>query len=399
MKTPFQIRSPITKLVSSIVGVLLSANASSVPLLDDASTEVVGKKPHFVTIADLNRDGRPDVVVSAAESNSVSVLLGHGDGSFQTKVDYPTGLHPKAVSTGDLNDDGALDLVVANQWSKTITVLLGTGLGTFRPLVNYPTAALGTHGIDLGDLNGDGKLDVVATGSGANLLTVRFGHGDGTFGRETVYAAGITPFSVIIKDFNHDGHNDVATANTGSRTIGIFLNDGTGNLANQVTYPTGGAGGQPRSVRAADLDGDGDIDLAAALGSSMVSVLLGNGNGTFQAARRYPTGNKPFALTISDINGDGKLDITTSNNYGNYPKLIHIGGDDVSILLGKGDGTFLPPQTDWKVGQGAFYLGSGDLNCDGAPDIVVPNYWDNTISVLLNSTGSQVTCDFTNSVP
>jgi hypothetical protein len=368
----------------------MSDFAVSEPLFGPVLEAGVGTRPHAVCIADFNRDGSPDVASANVWGNSVSVLLGNGDGTFGPKADFSIapGRSPKIVDTGDFNDDGAPDLLTAHQQSQCVGVMLGNGDGTFRTRTLYSTSVLKPHGGAIGDINRDGKLDILITGWEASRLGVRLGRGDGAFSSEVIYETGKNPYAVVTADFNGDGYTDCAVANHGSRDVSVLLSNRLGGLFPQARYP---ADGGPNGLDAADVDGDGKIDIVTANDwSNSLSVLLGNGNGTFGDRVSYATGDRPKSIVIADVSGDGIPDLLTANTV-NYPNLIYPTADSVSVLLGKGDGTF-SEKTNYTVGPGPFYMAAGDLNCDGGVDIVAPSYWDAKVYVRLNTRGSQVPC-------
>ena len=172
-------------------------------------------------------------------------------------------------------------------------------------------------------------------------------------------------------DFSGDGRTDLAVANLGSNDVSVLLGNGDGTFQNQVRYP---AGTSPFALVAGDFSGDGRTDLAVAnLGSNDVSVLLGNGDGTFQNQVRYPAGTSPFALVAGDFSGDGRTDLAVANG----------GSNDVSVLLGNGDGTF-QDQVRYPAGTSPFTLVAGDFSGDGRTDLAVANYGSNDVSVLLS---------------
>ena len=272
-----------------------------------------GSGPHSVAVGDFNGDGKPDLVV-ANYGGSVSVLLGNGDGTFQAAANYAAGSAPYFVAVGDFNGDGKLDLAVANYvigGVGTVSVLLGNGDGTFKAAVNYATGSgTGPYWVGVGDFNGDGHPDLaVAAVSG---LSVLLGNGDGTFKTAGNYAAGNAPYSVVVGDFNGDGNTDLVVANISANpgTVSVLLGKGDGTFQAPVKYTVGNT---PRSVAVGDFNGDGKADLAVANLWDGVSVLLGNGDGTFQAAVNYAAGAGPFSVAVGDFNGDGKPDLAVAN--------------------------------------------------------------------------------------
>jgi hypothetical protein len=385
-----------------------------------------------VAIADLNGDGIPDLVVTNAcqsgyqgycdapgASGEVAVLLGNSDGTFQPAATYSTGAYvATSVAVGDLNGDGVPDLVVANSCqyggeqcgyftAGQVSVLLGNGDGTFQPAVTYSSGGDDANSVAVGDLNGDGYPDLVVVNFDSSSIGVLLGNGDGTFQAPVTYPQGSTyPVSVAIGDLNGDGKLDVVASTyfqIGGQDGGVIvlLGNGDGTLQAAVSYSSGGY--YPGGVALGDLNGDGHLDVAVAnsygsTGHGAVGVLLGNGDGTFQAPFSYSWGGQQAnAVTIGDVNGDGHTDLVVAvacvkDHYG-----YCYGAGVVSILLGNGDGTFQTPAVDYP--SGGFVAGSvavADLNGDGRPDIVVSNgcthydqvspcRTDGTVGVLLNS--------------
>jgi hypothetical protein len=334
-----------------------------------------GKNPVALAPGDFNGDGIPDLVVAPNGGNNIVVLLGNGDGTFQTAVNSAAGTNPNWVAVADFNGDGKLDLAVANGSSLNTLVMLGNGDGTFRAPVSYLT--FGAYSLAVGDFNKDGKPDILVNSLLGN--TVLLGNGDGTFRTGGTYgtAAGLANYAVA--DLNGDGNLDFVISNQGRDTISVFLGNGDGSFRANVNYTTGiGA----YSVTVGDFNADGKPDLAVAnfgcdncvspdsVGN--VAVLLGNGDGTFQAAIGYPAAKAPEFVTTGDFNGDGVLDLAVGS----------VAPAAVSVLLGNGDGSFQLPQA-FGVDVSATGVAAIDLNGDGKLDLAAATGVD--VSVMLNT--------------
>jgi hypothetical protein len=336
-----------------------------------------------VTAGDFNHDGKLDLAVANFNSNNISVLLGNGDGTFQTAVNYPVGTNPVSVTVGDFNGDGKLDLAVANNNSNNVSVLLGNGDGTFQTAVNYPVG-IKPFSVTASDFNGDGKVDLAVANGNSYNVSVLLGNGDGIFQPAVNYAAGDGPLSVAVGDFNADGKLDLAVANNNGSNLSVLLGNGDGTFQPPVNY--GVSGLNPRSVVVADFNGDGKLDLAVAnYGNNTISVLLGNGDGTFQAAVSYDVSANlgPQSVTVGDFNGDGKLDLAValtrdSNPSGNGT------GYKLNVLLGNADGTF-QRETEYAAGCSPGSVTVGDFNGDGRIDLAAANYCSNDVSILLQA--------------
>jgi hypothetical protein len=323
----------------------------------------------------------------------VSVLLSNGDGTFQPHVDYESGSFPYAVVVGDFNHDGKADLATANNQSKSVSILLGNGDGTFQPHVEYPTGVNPTS-IAAGDFRGDGKLDLVTT-NGPGTVAVLLSNGDGSFQPPVFYATEGEPDSVTVGDFSGDHRLDIAIANycgsdphcQSAGSVSIFLGNGDGTFQAGVSYSTEF---KPTSVVTVDLNNDGKLDLAVANAqSNTVSILLGNGDGTFQPQVSYATATAPYSIAVGDFNGDGKPDVATAN-CGSLNCAPPSNAGTVSLLIGNGDGTF-QPHVDFSVGSETRSIAVADFNGDGKTDLATVNGQSGTVSVLLNTTGTTVT--------
>jgi hypothetical protein len=318
-----------------------------------------------------------DLVVTNYFSNTVSVLLGNGNGTFQTAQNFASGSNPHSVAVGDLNGDGLPDLAVANRNSGTVSVLLGNGNGTFQAAQNF---AMGDapRSVSVGDLTGDGRLDLAVANYFSNTVSVLVGNGNGTFQAVQNFATGSGPESVALGDVNGDGRLDLAVTNKASDTVSVLLGNANGTFLAAQSFATGDG---PVSVSVGDVNRDGRLDLTVAnLNDNSVSVLLGNGNGTFQTAQNFATGTQPRFVSVGDVNGDGRLDLAVANASSNT----------VSVLLGNGNGTFRAAQ-NFATEVGPSSVAVGDVNGDGRPDLAIPNNVSNTMSVLQNAANGDFT--------
>jgi hypothetical protein len=371
-----------------------------------------------VAVADVNGDGKPDLVVAngfASNSNyangTVGVLLGNGDGTFQTSVTYGSGgYYANFVAVADVNGDGKPDLVVANMCASgnsngctsntgVVGVLLGNGDGTFQTALTYGSGGYNAESVAIADVNGDGHSDLVVANDcqsvdesgrceGPGVVSVLLGNGDGTFQTAVTYdSGGAEALSVAVSDLNDDGNPDLVVANRNSNDVGVLLSNGDGTFQTAVTHGSGG--GIAYSAAVADVNGDGKPDVVVANfegfpgnDDGTVGVLLGNGDGTFQTAVAYDAGQSwSVSIAVADVNGDGKPDLAVE----------YYGFNTVGVLLGNGDGTF---QTAMLYGTGggysAFAVAVGDVNGDGKPDLLVANGWgesngDGSVGVLINT--------------
>ena len=330
----------------------------------------------WLAVGDFNGDGKPDlVVVSGDNSNTANaaILLGNGDGTFQNPRIFSAGRTPVCVAVADFNGDGKLDLAIADQSGGSVSIWLGNGDGTFLPPTFY-AAEDGPSRIAVADFNGDGKPDlaVVSYGNSPNNVSIFLGKGDGSFQPRKDYGTGERsgPRDVAVGDFNGDGKPDLAVADSTTATVSILLGNGDGSFQPQVPYKVGK---DPIAVAAADLNGDGKVDLAvSAEESGITAILLGNGDGTFQAPVDYvPAG---FTLIVADFNGDGVPDLA----------VCPVGGG-ITILLGKGGGAFLPPPASYPVLSRPVFAAVGDFNGDGGADLAVVDKDSNAVSILLNN--------------
>jgi hypothetical protein len=335
----------------------------------------VGNDPDAVVAGDFTGNGTLDVAVANANDNTVSILLGNGDGTFQSAVNYPAGNDPVAMVAGDFNGDGKLDLAVVNGGAYgTVSILLGNGDGTFQSPASY-TVGDSPAAIAVGDFRGDGHLDLAVANSASDNVSVLIGNGDGTFQPAVYYPVGYDPTEIVAGDFTGDGRLDLAvTVKVGLFTgdLSVLLNNGGGTFRPAGEYPIGG---DTLAIVAGDFSANGRLDVALADQSGFLYVLLGNGDGTFQPAVDYSIGGyNPYAMVEGDFTGNGKLDLAVAIQSDNT----------VLMLLGNGDGTF-QPAVDYPVGINPDGMAMGDFNGDGKLDVAVANSYDNTVSILIGN--------------
>jgi len=339
-----------------------------------------------VAVADVNGDERRDVAVTNFWTHSVGVLLGNGDGTFRPAMTYsPNGANPTAIAIADVSGDGHPDLLVGI-WSGGVAVLLGDGDGTFQPAVRYASGGVQVSDVIVADVNLDAKTDLIVANFGSVVGTL-LGNGDGTFRPAVVQSAGVSPFSVAVADVNGDARPDVVAAGGFPGGVGVLLGNGDGSFRPGATYNWGAPFAQ--SIAVADLNGDHNTDIAVANCEStgcnrgVAAVLLGNGDGTFEAPREYGSGGQGAnAIAIADVNGDEHQDLLIAS----------LASNTAGVLLGHGDGTFEAAQS---YGSGGFFPTSiiaADVNGDAAPDLVLGNECDSgrcdagRVGVLLNNT-------------
>lgn len=299
---------------------------------------------------------------------------------FSTQINYPAGRAANSIFNSDLDGDGDIDLAVANYdpppyFPGSVSILMNTGNGTFSSAVSYGAGATSTdvHG---SDLDGDGDIDLAVANYGVypdirGSISVLLNNGDGTFSAADNYELGEAATSVFCSDLDGDGDIDLAVTVFGTKyrgAVSVLLNNGDATFAEAVNYEVLNCS---YSVHASDLDGDGDIDLAASIyDENSVSILLNAGDGTFDEAVNYGVGDTPMSVYCSDLDGDGDIDLATANYF----------SDNISILLNVGDGTFTPGGQYGVIGH-PWSLCASDLDLDGDVDLAVADF---SVSILLN---------------
>jgi hypothetical protein len=297
--------------VSSDVRVFLSLADGSGLFGSMLSPQTIGLESSPNDTADFNNDGKVDICVGAADSETVSILLGAGDGTFSSVVQIPVGMEPHGVATLDVDGDGDIDIVNANVGSDDLSLLLNNGSGTFAAPTFFDSGIGGEWGLTAADMNGDGITDLVVAGTGGQIRTL-LGNGDGTFtpagpGQST----GGAVWQVVLGDLNGDQILDAATANDGDATVGVLLGQGDGTFDPVTTLSIGA---HTPAVDLGDLDGDGDLDLVASSFSGGYWRRFANdGTGTFTFVEDIPAPSNPSCSILFDFDNDGDLDMALTD--------------------------------------------------------------------------------------
>ena len=291
--------------------------------------------------------------------------------SFTLSSTPGVGTGPVAVFAADVNRDGKLDLISANVWSSSVSVSTNNGTGGF---VLASTLNVGAHpySVIAADVNGDGVVDLISANRDDSTLTVLTNNGSGGFVLSATLNVGSNPGAVTAADVNGDGKLDLISANNSANSLTVLTNNGNGGF---VLAATLGVGGYPNMVRAADMNGDGKLDLISAnYSGNSISVLTNNGSGGFVLAATPSVGANPYWVTAADVNGDNKLDLISDNS----------GGNTLSVLTNNGSGGFVLASSP-VVGSGPVSISAADVNGKQTKRIlyVVPNFRSVSVDEIL----------------
>jgi hypothetical protein len=418
----------VARCLNCIVFMLLftSEDLSALPLFaPPESFPSGGLGAHSLAVADVNGDGRPDLLVAnlCVSSNDchggMGVLLANGDGSFQPAKTFSIGTtFAAAIAVGDVNRDGTPDVTVTGGGTcsptclGSISILLGNGDGSFGTPQIYSSGNYAARDLTLDDVNGDGDLDLlVANGSvepnlgGPGAIGVLLGNGDGTFQAVQSYISGGSYLtSLATGDVNGDGKLDIVAVPTGLG-VGVLLGNGDGTFQTSQNYDSRGFTGS--AIALADMNLDGKLDVLVSNGcytgqtcyTGRVAVLLGNGDGTFQPGQNYDTTVRRLAssLAVADANGDGRPDLLLVHECQGY-----CNSSPVIVMLGNGDGTFKSPLRYYSGGKDAVSIVATDVNGDSKPDLLIANEsfsyenrFTGSVGVLLGNWGVRTTSTLT----
>jgi FG-GAP-like repeat len=355
----------------------------------------VGTGPGAVAVADVNGDGRFDVVTANERSDDASILLGDGKGGFSAAPGspFPAGHAPNDLAVGDFNRDNRIDLAFANHDTPHLTVLLGNGRGGFAAAPDSPVTVVvrpHPHGLATADFNADGNLDLVTDSWGEDRLELLFGDGKGRFTTPGAYVGvGKHPYQrVRAADLDGDGRADIISTNLEGDDVTILMSDGTGRFRQPIGSPFP-CGDSPFGVAVGDVTADGIPDLAIVnspgstsdrSGRDGLTILIGDGHGRFTTMTGSPlvTARRPNMAAIGDVNSDGVGDVVVSNP----------DSDAITVFIMRREGSVRSRSTISVPGHPKG-LAIQDLNDDGRADIVVTNNAANTVTVILGARSIQ----------
>ena len=368
------VRLKIKTLVSLIGALLLFGCGQSQPSPDLFALPVsymVGKKPEVVLAHDMNNDEFPDLLVVNSGDNSLNFLEGIGDGTFKDPQTIETGREPFALDVADFNGDRIPDIALCNYGDGNVSIILGQKDGLFKLKTDVKVGRL-PIAVAAGDFNNDDKTDLAVT-LRFNKLIILLGVGDGTFKLAEAYQVGPTPAYITIDDYNSDGNDDIAIALNGLKVKHIKMlfgnGDGTFLPPKKIT-----GGNQSSFIVHHDMNLDGKTDLIAS--SPMrdsLSIYVGDGKGEFSKLEDFAGEKGPHNIVAGDFTGDKVPDIVVCNRR----------GGSISVIPGRGDGTFVYPHFNYVVGSQPRSITGADFNRDGMMDIAVVLYQKQILEVFL----------------
>jgi hypothetical protein len=345
---------------------------------DIPTVQAVPGFQHFA-VGDVDGDGNVDLAGALVNVDSVAVSLGNGDGTFGPADTYLVGSAPIRVALHDVTDNGSLDIVAANSRSQDVSVLQGNGDGTFAAARTY-VADAEPRRLNFGDFDEDGILDIAVVSEGDQGATVAVlrGRPGGMFLAAEDLRVDGAPTDLRVGDINGNGFADLAGV-TESGSLFIFSSRGSDGLGARQTIPVGG---RTRGLSVVDLNGDLRLDVVVSdFDNGELAVLRGRPDGTVAVISRLAVGPDPSAVATGDFNGDGRIDLATA--------LVEAG--EVAVLLQTSNGSFMAarrsPSTLTTQRAAPIDLQVIDADCDGRDDLVVTNNAINTVAVL-RSTGN-----------
>ncbi|MEO8151255.1 MAG: T9SS type A sorting domain-containing protein [Bacteroidia bacterium] len=378
-------KTTITRVTLALMAISVLHQSNAQVCFNPKASYTADINSSSLCYADFNGDSIIDLAVAniASGGSNVSILLGDGLGSFSAATNFPVGALPRSICSADFNGDDNADLATTNSGPGNVSILLGNGAGSFTAAAGFGTGIYNQSSICSADFNGDSIADLAIT-SDFNFVLVALGIGNGGFSAVTQFTADNSTGSVVSADFNGDGDADLAvTTHNGSYNVSVMSGKGAGSFGSATNFAVGTS---PISIIGADFNGDGKIDLATANMvnnvTGNVSVLLGNGAGSFAPVTNFGVGaaTVPKSICSADFDGDGKIDLAmaciANNSTGN-----------VSIITGDGTGSFGSPVV-FAVDSFPVSVISSDFNSDGKMDLALAasksNIDTGEVSVLIN---------------
>lgn len=334
----------------------------------------VGKNPTTVNPIDVNQDGITDLVTTNVSSNTLSILIGIGDGTFRDQVQLSVCREPRSLVVGQFNRDQYPDVVLACSGGDEIAVLFGRADGKFEEGPRYPVHRT-PIAIASDDINGDHAADLVVALRN-DKIKVFLGTGTGEFNHGAQYEYGDTPTSVALADLNGDAKVDLVVTNGGpmSNAVSIWLGNGDGTFRGPTDYRSGK---RPLGVSFGDFNNDRVRDLLVINGErDSFTTFLGNGDATFKPGRDSGADAGPNYGLARDFNGDRRVDVA----------IVNIQSSDLSILFGRGDGTFEYPPRNYRTKAGPFAVAMFRVTTKEAeePGLVTADNGDSSVSIFLH---------------
>jgi hypothetical protein len=316
--------------------------------------------PTCIVAADINGDGRPDLICVNSGSSTLTVVTNNGSGGFGSNAPVNVGSAVVWAVAADVNGDNKQDLICANGGNPgRLIVMTNNGGGIFSSNATLAVGA-GPMCVTAADVNGDHKIDLISADEFSSTLTVYTNNGGGGFGFSATLNAGADPISVIAADLKGNGKMDLICANEFAGTLTVLTNNGSGVFGSNATY---NVGSEPISVVAADFNGNGKPDLVTAnygfSSGNTLTVLTNNGFGIFGSNATLVVGEGPESVIATDINGDGKLDLVTANSQDNT----------LTVLTNNGADGFGTNTTLWE-GENPDFVAATDVNGDGKMDLI-----------------------------
>jgi hypothetical protein len=356
---------------------VLASSAAGVTCSDSPFVEtpqyLVGGGPTDLVIGDFDGDSWPDVATVNTSEDTVSVILNDMAGGFGPPIETDLEYESSSMAAADFDANGNLDLAVGSY--ARVTVLFGNGDGTFQDPVHYDLGSGYIESLVAAPLDAGVSVDLAAGSPQDSGLIVLLNEGDGTFGPPAEYASAGPISGMVSGNFDGSPPLDLLVTHGSGNSISLLPNFGDGTFAPPLSFV---AGTSPSSLSAGDLDDDGDLDAVVAT-ESYVSVLKGNGAGSFNAAVQYPA-RSPYGVVIADFTGEGNLDVATlerSASYGQFNRL--------QLLAGNGSGGLALLPRGFHVGLNPWALAAGDLDGNGETDIAVANLGSSTAGILLST--------------